>query len=183
MKIIIFMILSLNLLGNSIENRKENLRDVSAILKLDKANSKYRDLLSGIEAYPKINWDSYDRKEKTSYHNFVKKLLPYLLTKVKHEDLSTQAKTFSKLLIEAKSMHKFISVSDSESTIHSFLLEKLRLDSELKVCAELKTQYRGQEPLMKVQLDRISLDDKDFLTKELKSITNRIHYISSDFNK
>lgn len=181
MKFILMMLLSLNLLADSNREKKENVRDVSAILKIDKSNSKYNEVLSEIEAYPKINWENYDRKEQTNYHDFVRKLLPYLLNKAKNEDISTQGDTFSKLLIFAKGMHKFVTVSESESSIHSFLIERLRVEREFKACAELKTQYSGQEPLMKVQLDRVDFDDEDFLVKELKSITNRIQYISTDY--
>lgn len=183
MKFILLGFLCMSLYAMGTTSLKDNTRAVSVILKIDKTNSKYSSVLADVTIYPKINWEKFNRQSKTQYHEFVKSILPYLLVKVKAEDLSTQAKTFTKLLKSSKDMANFVNTSKSEEVIHSFLLEKLRVDQELKVCADIKTQFKGQESMMKVQLSRVDLEDEEFLIKELSSISNRLHYISSEFSK
>lgn len=182
MKYILIGFLCMSLYAVEKNTLKENTRAVSVIIKIDKANPKYSSVLSDVKAYPLIDWVKFNRKSKTHYNEFVKSILPYLLVKVKAEDLSTQAKMFSILLKSTQNMSNFVNVSKSEQVIHAFLLEKLRVEQELKVCADIKTQYKGQESLMKVQLNRVELSDEDFLVKELSSISNRLHYISSEFS-
>lgn len=183
MKFLLLSLLSFNLLAMSTSSLKDNLSAVSVVIKIDKTKEKYAKLLSKVEVYPKIDWKKFNRKAKSDYYEFVRSILPYLLVKVKVDDLSTQAKVFARLLKSSKEMSEVIDVTKSEEVIHSFLVEKLRVEKELKVCADIKTQYKGQEALMKVQLSRVGLEDEDFLIKELGSVSNRLHYISSEFSK
>ena len=182
MKLALLVLLSFNIFAMSVDEKMETLRSVSVILEIDKDSGKYKDALEGIETFPKINWKNFNRKAETDYNEYVKTLLPYLLLKIKHEDISTQQRAFSKLMKSTQKMENFVEVSKSDKVIHNFVREKLRLEKELKACADIKTQYRDQETMMKAQLSRVDMQDKDYLVKELSDISGRIRYISGEFN-
>lgn len=180
MKYILLLTLSFTSFAGPVASKREALRSISAVLEVDKSKGAYKEALSQVDIYPKIDWKNFDRLQNSHFHGHIKKLLPYLLLKTKNNDLSTQGKIFRKLLLEGKKIANFVSLSPSDSAIFSFIVEKLRVEKELKSCSDIKAQYRGQEPLMKAQLQRVDFQDKDYLSKELQKVTNRIRFIKLD---
>lgn len=138
-----------------INKREKVIKDIQGVLSLDKSKVEYSKELELVKNFPEFNKNSI-RDYSKDYHHYVKALLPYLLKKVKNNDVNGEFTNFHQLLVNASEIDDVIQLSNIEKVSFDLCLENLRTEKILRACSHAISKYENKKLQMDVELNRFN---------------------------
>jgi len=132
---------------------KSVTNDIQGILINDKKKTEYQDVLSSVKLFPEFNSKSREAYEK-DFHQYVKTLLPYLLKKIKNNDVNGEFNHFHKLVSLSSDIDSVIEMSTIEKVSFDLCKESLKTEKILRACSNAISKYGDKKLQMEVQLNR-----------------------------
>lgn len=136
-----------------VDERERLIKNIQGILTLDKKKDEYKVELAEVNVYPQFNKKNI-KSYSTDFHHYVKSLLPYMLKKVKNNDVNGEIKHFHELLVKAEDIDNIIVLSSIEKVSFDLCYESLKTEKILRACSHAISKYENKKLQMDVELDR-----------------------------
>lgn len=164
----------------AMNDRQSTLKDLSALIIIDKQKELYHETLVNINPYPNIDFKHKSKKYLSQFDNFIRSLMPYILIKLKNKDINGELPTLFKAINLAKKMDQNLKITSLEKATFDFLLQSLQTENVLRACGQMMSRYADKQKEIEIHLDRIEPNLNQRVVKDLKKIEKDLYLISSD---
>lgn len=129
------------------------VKNIQGILVIDKTKSEYLSLLASVDLYPEFKNQNKLTISK-NFHQFVKSLLPYMLKKIKNDDVNGEFENFHKLMSLSQEIEQYVNLSTIEKVSFEICTESLKTEKILRNCSHAISKYGDKKQELEVQLNR-----------------------------
>lgn len=147
-----------------IYEREKVTKNIQGILTLDKNKPEYQKELTEVKLFPEFNKNNL-KSYSDDFHAYVKTLLPYLLKKVKNNDVNGEFNHFHKLLVHAKEIDSVVELSSIEKVSFDLCYESLKTEKILRACSHAISKFENKKLEMDVELNRFNGIDENNVNK------------------
>lgn len=140
---------------NYIGERENIVKDIQGIITLDKSKVEYSKELEAVQPFPSFNKENI-KSYSIEFHKYVKSMLPYLLKKVKNNDVNGEFNLFHSLLSKASEIDNVIELSSIEKVSFDLCYENLKTEKILRACSKAISKYENKKLEMDVELNRFN---------------------------
>jgi hypothetical protein len=152
--IILSFVVSFPVQASSYEEQIVNVvKNIQGILVIDKTKSEYQNLLASVNLYPEIKNQNKLTTSK-NFHQFVKSLLPYMLKKIKNDDVNGEFENFHRLMSLSQEIEQYVSLSTIEKVSFEICTESLKTEKILRNCSYAMSKYSDKKQELEIQLNR-----------------------------
>lgn len=152
--IILSFVVSFPVQANNYEQEIINVvKNIQGILVIDKTKSEYQNLLASVDLYPEVKNQNKLIISK-NFHQFVKSLLPYMLKKIKNDDVNGEFENFHKLMSLSQEIEQYVNLSTIEKVSFEICTESLKTEKILRNCSYAMSKYSDKKQELEVQLNR-----------------------------